>query len=173
MTDDLRRLAHLCLAADLESGISQGTWHESDMLEEADGFCPEDAAFIAAASPSAIIALLDRIEGLDAEVQERILAHDITFRQSMANGEAATLAEAERDEAQSEALEQARLLGMGAERELRLMAERDEARAAVKRLAGALELLESNVFEDGAPDEALELALATLQDHVVRRIVEE
>jgi hypothetical protein len=56
---------------------------------------------------------------------------------------------------------------------LALLAERDEARAAVKRLAGALELLESNVFEDGAPDEALELALVALQDPVVKRIVEE
>jgi hypothetical protein len=55
----------------------------------------------------------------------------------------------------------------------KMMDQRDEAVAAVKRLAGALELLESNVFEDGAPDEALELALVALQDPVVRRIVEE
>lgn len=39
------------------------------------------------------------------------------------------------------ALDAAGLVGMGTERELRLMAERDEARAAVKRLAGALEEL--------------------------------
>ena len=47
-----------------------------------------------------------------------------------------------------------------------------DAREAVRRLAGALELLESNVFEDGAPDEALEIAQAALADPVVKRIVE-
>ena len=53
-----------------------------------------------------------------------------------------------------------------------LVGERDEARAAVKRLAGALETLENNVFEDGAPDEALEIAQVALADPIVRRIVE-
>lgn len=68
----------------------------------------------------------------------------------------------------AEALEQARLLGMGAERELRLMAERDEARAAVKRLTGAL----VNMLDDG--DRMNKIAASeAMADPVVRRIVEE
>ena len=152
-TDELRTLAQAAT-----SSMDDEPWWDAETLESGSFIYSQDAAFIAAASPAAVLALLDRIKELDAEVQERILAHDITFKQAMANGEAAALAEAERDEAQAEALEQARLLGMGAERELKLMAERDEARRAVKRLAGC-------------PTDA-EYDRAT-QDPVVRRIVEE
>jgi hypothetical protein len=67
--DELRKLAHLCLAADLESGQSPDTWHEIDLLEEADGFCPEDAAYIAAASPAAVLALLDERDEARAAVK--------------------------------------------------------------------------------------------------------
>ena len=47
-----------------------------------------------------------------------------------------------------------------------------DARDAVRRLVTALELLESNVFEDGAPDEALEIAKSALADPVVKKIVD-
>jgi hypothetical protein len=154
-TDELRKLA---------VALTDPKWGRGHPLPSKD----TADRFHAAASPSVVLSLLDRIEELDAEVQERILAYDITCKQAMANGEAATLAEAERDEAQSEALEQARLLGKGAERELKLMAERDEAREAVKRLAGALtDLIEREAHEDWMTARRL------VRSPIVKRIVEE
>jgi len=121
----------------------------------------------------AIIALLDRIEELEAS-NKTLPETNVVPAYVMT----------QRDEARAEALEQARLLGMGADRELRLMAERDEAREAVKRLAAALDkLVELHAmdaekmpmlrwFSDVEIGKRASMADTTIADPVVKRIVE-
>ena len=175
MSDELRKL--------LAEGATKGTWFEQDSLEAMFidlqlKHYTGDAAFIEAASPDVVLGILDRIAEQEAD--------------SKALGE--LLAVIHRDGGQyqeekgtTKAVEDAHAVWAG------LVVERDQwkqdaeqnmldyqeiyrdlldTREAVRRLAGALELLESNVFEDGAPDEALEIAQAALSDPVVRRIVE-
>jgi hypothetical protein len=57
---------------------------------------------------------------------------------------------AERDEARAEALEQARLNGMGSEREARLMAQVQEARAELARLKDAIPVVLTHIDDIGA-----------------------
>jgi len=170
-TEELRKLAHLCLAADLESGQSPDTWHESDLLEEADGFCPEDAAFIAAASPAAVLSLLDRITEL--EVSNRACVEQVAEWGAKAGALQAEVDKLIADNLLlSEKLGQA-LGGNGPDsvRTRMYRGQRDEAREAVKRLAGALEKIDDNEYQFGQCWMA-EKAREALADPVVRRIVE-
>lgn len=74
-----------------------------------------------------------------------------------------TVLRRERDEARQECQEQARLNGMGSEREAKLRAERDDMRldrdAQVEALSESLESLEEANARAGAKDEALKAAL--------------
>ena len=111
-----------------------------------------NAAYIAAASPDVVLGLLDEIERMRSVCMAQRDVHVAHNRAMISQREA----------------ESNTLMDIAAS----VTQERDEAYEAVQRLAGALELLESNVFEDGAPDEALEIAQAALADPVVKRIVE-
>jgi hypothetical protein len=177
---ELRKLAHLCLAADMESGQSPDTWHESDMLEEADGFCPEDAAFIAAASPAVVIALLDRLEKADKCANcGQVLGggRPVLVGGEMTDGEAACsrfcvdeLAERGCPHEHHGGYRSAKWY---ADLCRQAEAQRDEARAAVKRLAGALEEIAFQTTQHGGAAASLRLIRSSLADPVVRRIVEE
>jgi hypothetical protein len=123
----------------------------------------KDAAYIAAANPSAILELLAERDALAAKVNEMIDSEcdkimamsdnqiSAMLRQDGRNPDdvatigkqAAQLAvnavklsqlEAERDEIQAENLENCRLLGMSAERELKLIAERDALKKELDRI---------------------------------------
>jgi hypothetical protein len=126
MTDELRKLAEAVIGApEMKSYVWPTASNEITVC-----LGEEEAAFIAEADPAAVIALLDRIEDLEA-----------SNRYKYGDGyEAASIA---------------------------LIGERDEARAAVKRLAGALFDLLHGCSVD-APKNADE----ALADPVVRRIVE-
>ena len=118
---------------------SGGYWYDKGELDTALGGGlgvlgdegERDAAFIATMSPAAVLALLDRIAELEAEVAKLRSERDTYY-------------------------------GIGAVRK-----ERDEAREAVKRLAGALFDLLHGCSVD-APKNADE----ALADPVVKRIVE-
>jgi hypothetical protein len=147
MTEELRTLAEICASKDplLENdlnfeGQSFGT-----------GWVRDQRRFILAASPSAVLALLDRIEELEA-----------SNRYKYGDGyEAAGIALiGERDQ-----WRQAAELNM--QDYQKMYRERDEARAAVKRLAGAL----VNMLDDC--DRMDKIATSeVMADPVVRRIVE-
>lgn len=100
MTEELRKLAeaadggHWYDDADLYTAIRG----EHGVISED---CDRDASFISAASPAAVLAMLDRIAELEDNLASEVRRHDAT---GMAN--------------------------------VGLMREADEARAAVKRLAG-------------------------------------
>ena len=131
MTDELRKLAEAAIDAYTRINLDDENF---DVGSQAD----IDAvnAFDAAASPDAVLALLDRIEELGA-----------SNRYKYGDGyEAASIA---------------------------LIGERDEARAAVKRLAGALdEILMGRPRKNGEVDPQY-WAYEALDDPVVKRIVEE
>jgi hypothetical protein len=81
---------------------------------------------------------------------------------------------AERDEARAEVLEQARLNGMGSEREARLMAQVQEARAELARLKEAIPAVLTHIDDIGArgyysgktleEDAAIEVLRAALKE---------
>jgi len=190
MVDELRKLADdLC---DLD-----GTWTTSassliggyssvicDQIVVAHCFREEVSAFIAAASPAAIIALLDEISSLTQHAD--ILQRDVEAFSAERDAWQETAAQHCRNEEYYRDLidQVAPLLGPpmytqddgGVVPEplraclpksvARLLAERDEARAAVKRLAGALEDIHVEQTDWPVKREAL-------ADPVVRRIVEE
>ena len=63
----------------------------------------------------------------------------------MVDTEFARKLERERDEAQADCLEQARLLGMGSEREARLISERDDAREEAAHWKSEWEIVEARL----------------------------
>jgi hypothetical protein len=151
MTDELRKLADdLC---DLD-----GTWTTSassllggyssvicDQIVVAHCFREEVSAYIAAASPASVIALLDERDQWRQAAELNMQDYQKMYR--------------ERDEARDAATRQC-------ERREVVAAQRDEAVAAVKRLAGALE--DIHVERTDWP-----LKRDALADPVVKRIVEE
>ena len=69
----------------------------------------------------------------------------------------------ERNEAMEDSLEQARLLGMGSEREAKLISERDEARGALERIYQA-SMVARSLEEDFAEwEKAIEMLLDLLK----------
>lgn len=134
-TDELRKLAEA--AIDAYTRINLDDEH-FDVGSQAD----IDAvnAFDAAASPAAVLALLDEIDRLK---------HDIDRHIQIVSSEAQMVVDAEE--------------------------ERDEARAAVKRLGTVLNIIAgySPEVTHGWADDVREMATAALDDPVVKRIVEE
>lgn len=138
-----------------ESVIAQSQQIQGDMRHKAR---KANAAFIAAANPATISELLDRLEawenvfghlGTPDEVgnewhslSDRLEAaeKDITMKEGVIDSLAAVVKrlDAQCDAAETEALEQARLNGMGAERELALMAKLEAAEKETKNLREGL-----------------------------------
>ena len=58
---------------------------------------PDVDNFTDAASPEVVLGLLDEIDKLNAEIEDRIKAYDICFKQAMENGQTRIEAERERD----------------------------------------------------------------------------
>lgn len=125
MTDELRKLAEAALEP-------HDAWYGLNELSVA--MSGHAASFIAAASPSAVLALLDRIEELESALQNQ----------------------------QDEFIAATRDMVTMADR---VEAERDEARAAVKRLAEALDHTSKNLT-------TIHAVHRVLDDPVVQRIVE-
>jgi hypothetical protein len=140
MTDELRKLAGV---------LTDPKWERSHPLPSKD----TADRFRAAASPAAVLALLDEIEHLNASNRAGI---DAAAKWGAKCGEL----QAEVDNLMQYAKD--------IERKLRFTGlQRDEARAAVKRLAGTLDLAlcDGRKWKDEAESD--------LADPVVRRIVEE
>lgn len=129
--DELRRLAEAAT-----SSMDNEPWWEAETLEDGSIIYAGDAAFIAAASPATVLALLDRI----AELEGRLAA----WNQGTASACARAMIKTADD----------------------LIAERDESREAVKRLAYAVD-----VMLEGERDCDV-MAVGILADPIVRRIVE-
>lgn len=108
---------------------------ETDGWEDATETCDEAAALIErqAAEVAAAVAECSKWARLAGEAEGKLKASEMA---GVVEGwqERCFKAEAQLAEAQSECLEQARLVGMGAEREARLMAQLAAARAEVTRL---------------------------------------
>lgn len=77
--------------------------------------------------------MLRRIPALEADLEAARAQRDKFMEREDAQGKRAEAAEAERDAAQAEVLEQARLLGMSGERELALRAEIERLRKDAER----------------------------------------
>jgi hypothetical protein len=148
-TDELRKLAEAVIGApEMKSYVWPTASNEITVwLGE------EEAAFIAEADPAAVIALLDRIEDLEEEATAQC-----DRRSELAVRCGALQAEVDR---------LTRMVQITDERRQQRETQRDEARAAVKRLAEALfDLLH------GCSVDAPKTADAALADPVGRRIVE-
>ena len=163
MTDELRKLA--------EAAYSD-QWDTMRDLLANDGYAPVWVDYFHAASPAAVLALLDRIEELEAS--NRACVDKVAEWGAKAG---ALQAEVDKHIADnlllSEKLGQA-LGGNGPDsvRTRMYHGQRDEAREAVKRLAGALEEIAFQTTQHGGAATSLRLIRSSLADPVVKRIVE-
>ena len=111
------------------------------------------AGYLTAVSPAAVAALIKAHDSLAWQLARMTLERDVNDQLARANGrraieehERAEAAEARLGETESDRLEQARLNGMGAERELALISERDRLlreseRQAASKVAAPSEIL--------------------------------
>lgn len=110
------------------------------------------AEYLTAVSPAAVAALLKAHDSLAWQLARRTLERDANDQLARANGrraieehERAETAEQRLAETEADRLEQARLNGMGAERELALIAERDRLRREIERTAASRDAVPSEV----------------------------
>jgi hypothetical protein len=108
----------------------------ADVLDAQATWVPSDPAY----AMHRAAAELRRLHAANAELTECLEKKSIAIQRIWK----------ERDEARAEALEQARLNGMGSEREARLMAQVQEARAELARLKEAIPAVLTHIDDIGA-----------------------
>jgi hypothetical protein len=171
MTDE-----ELRAVAEAAKGGFDGQWYEQDDIAHM-----HFDDFIAAASPNVVLGLLDRIKALKTEAASRQDAANASYRQGLADG---------REEAASARCEIARLEDLlacfvpGPQTDAinrliagtnaGVVAERDEAREAVRRLAGALTEIAKGIIDrkHATAGRMMNHAAEAVGDEVVWRIVE-
>ena len=182
MTDELRKLAEISL----KSVTGEPWWSMEDLMSKPVIYEP-DAAFIVAASPAAVLALLDRIAELEVRTDEEtdkqiaaLNAEVAAYKDRIAELEATLTAwmddaaewgaKAGKLQAEVDAVRFANLDCVDQFGQMR--EERDEAIAAVKRLAITMDALSRLGNGDRLGNSIGNIMAAeALADPVVRRIV--
>ena len=168
---------------------ARGPWWTADAVHQISPLDEADAAFIAAANPTTVLALLDalatereRREAAEGEVEgQRTVYRALSdLRWELAG---------ERDSAEASAAERLEAITRLTERAAVVLAERDAARAALAKATerGAIDaervneyhrlLVEANeqvrIHSVGASENAARLALATERENAVRALHDE